>query len=235
MEAGGGEGRRRGLDATKFLEKLCCLITVDDDGHATWWGDARLLQHLQLSTGFASADSQGEREEDLSDFNSLMQHEWKGALRHIMAEPTPYRPDGRSRAFAYCVNAHLEGGDDTKPSSSSRSSRSSRSSTTCSCDLRLRGHAVRCPSFEFPKAPRSQDISKELCLPYEQPRAAPKPASEVSFRPSTKKAGRFRYRSRARLHRHRRLRFAGVTPSWPTSPKRRGTRPSIGATALLGR
>jgi hypothetical protein len=178
MEAGGGEGRRRGFDKTKFLEKLCCLTTVDDDGHVSWWGDARLLQHLLRSTGFASADSQDVSEEDLSEFNRLMQHEWKEALRHIMAEPASYRPDGRSRAFAYCVNAHLEGGDDTKPSSSSRSSRSSRSST-CSCDLRLGGHVFRCPSFELPKAPRSQDISKELRLHYEQPPAAPKPAFEV--------------------------------------------------------
>jgi hypothetical protein len=153
-------------------------------------------------------------ERDVDEFNLIMRHLYKGELRVHMAEPASYRLDGRGRrAFAYCLRAQrvVLGGDDREPSSSSRSSRSSRSLGGASYEF-----------YSFPPAPRSEDLLKELLLPLgqqEEHSAAPKPASEVSFRPSTKDALRFRYRPRTRLHRHRlSLRVAGVSHPTSTTP-----------------
>ena len=196
-----------------LLEALRTLVTVDEEGTSCFYGDVKLKQELLRSLGAAGAGSQEETRESMNAFNASLRRLLNNSLdlRIIMDTPGTYRvavhESTRLRhASSYCINAHLlPGHNNSEPQSAARRfSRSSALSASpiCSCtplhDGVYRAHSTRCPCFKFPQPPLSTAISEEFSLIYKLPdgpadgpadgqalQSAPKPATPVSFCPSS--------------------------------------------------
>jgi hypothetical protein len=195
-----------------LLEALRTLVTVDEEGTSCFYGDVKLKQELLRSLGAAGAGSQEETRDSMNAFNASLRRLLNNNLdlRIIMDTPGTYRVAVHEStkiryASSYCINAHLlPGHNNSEPQSAARrSTRSSKLSKrpTCSCtplhDGVYRAHSTRCPCFEFPQPPLFAATSEEFSLIYKLPdgpadgqalQSAPKPATPVSFRPSSKKA-----------------------------------------------